>query len=383
MKNNYCLLCGGKTLHSLKKLVHLNYSGVTSDCKPWPRIGVFVICTSCGHLQKKLDEQFFVDIKNIYSQYEMYPLSGGMEQVVFTDFESVPRTVKLLDNLCQNVTVPSMGNLLDIGCGNGSFLRSFNKQFPDWNLYGYEQNDSNRNLILGQNGVQDFFSELSCTITQQFDIISMIYVIEHMIDPVNILQKFKPYLKQNGILFIQTSAFLSNPFDLIVADHCSHFQIISLQNVAKLAGFDVIISADDWNDKEIGIVAKPSTCTTLLKEFTITDEGKLTAEKSLAWLEKVKNHAVKISEKETFGVFGTALAGTWLASLILNKIDFFVDEDSLRQGKTYMGLKVKHPENVPDNAVVYLVFPSILANKLYTRLQKKYSHIKFIVPPSL
>ena len=226
-----------------------------------------------------------------------------------------------------------------------------------------------------------FFSKSTDDITEQFDMISIIYVIEHMTDPVTLLQKLKPYLKPDGILFVQTSEFLANPFDLLVVDHCSHFQEKSLEYAVNLAGFKSVIRADGWIDKEIGIIAEPMRGGTSEKESEIISDLKGdSAEKALAWLDEVQKQVAEISRKGPFGVFGTALAGTWIAGSLEDRIDFFVDEDPLRQGKTHMGIKVYHPEDVPAGALVYLAFPTTIAKKIYNRLQKEYPHIKFIIP---
>ena len=47
-----CLLCGSTTLHFFEE--YTDFPGITSDCKPWPRSGEFMLCKECGHAQKKL-----------------------------------------------------------------------------------------------------------------------------------------------------------------------------------------------------------------------------------------------------------------------------------------------------------------------------------------
>jgi cyclopropane fatty-acyl-phospholipid synthase-like methyltransferase len=39
--------------------------------------------------------------------------------------------------LQQVVDLPTRGNLLDIGCGNGAFLKSFGKVYRNWSLAGF------------------------------------------------------------------------------------------------------------------------------------------------------------------------------------------------------------------------------------------------------
>jgi tRNA G46 methylase TrmB len=83
----------------------------------------------------------------------MYTLSDGHEQVIFGNSPPMPRTTKLVMKLQQVVDLPTRGNLLDIGCGNGAFLKSFGKVYRSWSLAGFERDDSFRDDIMKIEGV--------------------------------------------------------------------------------------------------------------------------------------------------------------------------------------------------------------------------------------
>ena len=381
MEFDGCLLCGQIALENVCTPVEL-YT-VTSDCKPWTQAGEFAVCASCGHVQKRLTKEWFAGINAIYNQYEMYPLSDGNEQVVFKNATPVPRTLRLLERIEEAVQILETGKLLDIGCGNGAFLRTFGQKYKDWDLFGYEQSDTNSNVIRNIRGVKDFYSGSLDQIEDRFDIISMLYVIEHLHNPVAAMQTVRNLLKPEGIFFVQTSDFTENPFDLVVFDHCSHFHFNSLKYVVESAGLETKIKADDWVAKEIGLVA--ATMKNSSAKSTPINNTQWTAitEKALDWLHKVVVHARSVSINSIFGMFGTALAGTWLTKSLEDRVSFFVDEDPLKQGKTHMGLPILHPADVKNGETVYLAFPHKLANELYRRLAIKYVSTRFIVPPNL
>src|SRR5690242_4038828 len=131
-----CIGCGSAQLRHLDSpAVPV---GVTSDCKPWPRCGVFAICEACGHTQKIQSGAWRDDVDRIYGGYEVYFLSGGAEQVVFDDSTPLPRTRRLLENLRQRIALPAQGHVLDVGCANGSTLRTFQGLWPQWKLAGFD-----------------------------------------------------------------------------------------------------------------------------------------------------------------------------------------------------------------------------------------------------
>jgi 2-polyprenyl-3-methyl-5-hydroxy-6-metoxy-1,4-benzoquinol methylase len=94
--------------------------------------------------------------------------------------------------------------ILDIGCSFGGLLRT--AQSLGWKGYGVEISDFSRehaNRFLEGRVFKDFgeaeFKE------NTFDAVTMIELIEHLENPVEILKKSYEILKKNGILLIQTA----------------------------------------------------------------------------------------------------------------------------------------------------------------------------------
>jgi hypothetical protein len=86
------------------------------------------------------------------------------------------------------------------------------------------------------------------------------------------------------------------------------------------------------------------------------------------------------ADQERIGMFGTAIAGTWLASQAPKSVSFFVDEDRQRRGKLHLGQPVLHMEDVVDGARVYLAFPPPVAQKIGSRLRPQFPGLAFIAP---
>ncbi|MBF0518523.1 MAG: class I SAM-dependent methyltransferase [Nitrospirae bacterium] len=376
MNTDKCILCG------LGNLTDIEFSdgltGVTSDCKPWTYFGCHALCSTCGHVQKRLNKRLLKDIETIYSNYELYSLSNGNEQLIFHQTINKPRSHELLTRLTADFEIPPKGRLLDVGCGNGALLKTFGAMYPLWSLFGFEKSNLQAKEVTG---VKEIYAGSLDAIEGTYDLVTMIHVLEHVFDPVVFLKKLHTILKPTGILLVQVPFFKKNPFDLTVVDHCSHFQPDTLAYTLNAAGFKTVLQKS-WIAKELGVVAVKTdnnNSATVVKHVKDSSFVK----QSFLWLHTVLRHAMETSHLGTFGICGTAIAGTWLANMIGAQVRFFIDEDPLKQGQEHMKLPVFKPDCLPyKDAVVYLAFPAEDAKKIYKKLALTYPLINFIVPPN-
>ena len=103
------------------------------------------------------------------------------------------------------------GRLLDFGCGTGWFLEGAKDHFES---YGVEYSDSIREWLLEKFNIKTF-KTLDSIKSEKFDIITAFDVIEHVPDPLNLLNNLKKKLKKNGIILIYTPNFDSLGFDYL------------------------------------------------------------------------------------------------------------------------------------------------------------------------
>jgi hypothetical protein len=262
-------------------------------------------------------------------------------------------------------------------------LRSFGRFFPLWMLAGAEQNDHYRDVVRQIPGVTEFHSGPLDEIDRTFELIILLHVLEHVADIGNVLSMLCSKLSTDGQLFIQVPNFHENPFDLVVADHCSHFVPQTLLAAAVRSGFTVVTQATDWISKEISLVLRRSSNST---PPDVSEQGAhdllRMAQQSISWLDRVLSHAREAAATGTLGIFGTAIAGTWLAAALGPKVQCFIDEDPTRAGKLHLGGMVMAPETVPPGTRVYLAVPPRLATRLRERLQRQYPSLTLIAPPA-
>jgi 2-polyprenyl-3-methyl-5-hydroxy-6-metoxy-1,4-benzoquinol methylase len=370
-----CIACQSPRLHRLDD--RWLPVGVTSDCKPWPRCGEFYGCAVCGHVQKRQDAVWQADIARIYNDYQMYTLSDGNEQVIFSAGVSAPRTKRLLELFTQKVHLSEHGDWLDIGCGNGSTLGTFAGLKPTWRLAGYDVHNRFESAVRAIPTVNGFYHGSLESIDRQFDVVSLVYVIEHIPQPLEALKQMERLLKPDGILFLHTANLWDNPFDLAVVDHCSHFRADTMAGMTWRAGFDVIDSNDNWIAKEIGVIARRGKGKPPPLGHSVA-EIHAGANARMSWLGTIVAEARAAG---AIGIFGTAIAGTWLASMVPDCVRFFVDEDQQRSGKTHLGAPVFTPENAPAGVPIVVAFPPHVAASIKTRLAARHPHLALHTPP--
>jgi 2-polyprenyl-3-methyl-5-hydroxy-6-metoxy-1,4-benzoquinol methylase len=100
------------------------------------------------------------------------------------------------------------GKILDIGAATGSYLSVFKK--GGWEVFGIELSDYIRDVARRVYSLS-LFPDLKTAAfpDDYFDLIIMIQVIEHISDPMDIIQNVARVLKPGGILYISTPNFAS------------------------------------------------------------------------------------------------------------------------------------------------------------------------------
>lgn len=70
-------------------------------------------------------------------------------------------------------------------------------------------------------------------IENTFDLITAFHSIEHVLNPENTFKKLLKILSPKGCILVQVPDIEQNPYDLLVADHRSHFTEASFARMLK------------------------------------------------------------------------------------------------------------------------------------------------------
>src|ERR1700731_325319 len=328
-----CHICGEGRVELVSEFSHLRR--VTSDCRPWSDGGRLGTCDVCATVQTVVDAQWQTECREIYRSYAIYAQGGGAEQRVFDSSSgaSASRSDQILDRLVEVTAIPKHGRLIDIGCGNGGFLRSFSRRHPGWRLSGSEFDDKHRANIETIPGFDEFFSGDVHDLPGEFDVCSLIHILEHIEAPREVLGSVRSKLIAGGLLIVELPSFRQNPFELLIADHATHFDPATIESLLADAQFRSLRVTGEWIPKELSIVAR--ALPPVAERTRPLSQDHLRS--AIHWLDAVRRDATDLARQSTnFGIFGTSIAATWLFSELEGKAGFFVDEDPNRVGGRHL-----------------------------------------------
>lgn len=377
-----CILCGASEVVALPD--QPLFPGVTSDCKPWPKMGTLGHCHMCGHLQKIIDTQWFGDMEAIYDQYTLYHLSQGLEQVVFQGGTPRFRSDYLLKGFISSLSLPDIGSALDFGCGVGATLKTLRHQLPGWSLAGYERSGTTRvaleAMLKTELGGAAFFDGSLSAIKGEYDVITMFAVVEHLINPVEDMAQVARLLLPGGKLLLQTANIETHLFDLVVVDHCSFFSKETLVSALRRAGLRPLSISCSMISKEFSVIAERAPEGPVICDKVSGLDG--IASRNLRWLQAVRESANALAQTPPFGIVGSANAGNWLGATMGKQVGFYIDEDPHRQGRDNFGAPTLLPEEAPQGGVAYLAFTPAVARSLRKRMESRAPSVTFIEPPA-
>lgn len=378
-----CHLCHANDIY-----VFYNFSSlyqVTSDCKPWHLGGELILCKHCQTVQKTSNENFQADINTIYQKYDIYHQSKGNEQRGFDQLTGVSsgRTQLIVKWLLNHKLLADSGYMLDIGCGSGNLLDSFSSAYPQWQVSGFEINDKHRLAIENKYQENSFYSGSLDTIERKFNLIALIHTLEHISSPAEVLNRIYNKLVNKGRLLIAVPNFTKNPFDLLIADHCTHFTQDTLIKLLHENGFMVINQLKDELTKEVILIAEKTSSNNCISKAVTSEALTGIVNKQIEWLIKITKQTHILGKKEKFGVFGTAIAANWLLGFESEQIAFFLDEDPNRINTQLENKPVYHPSDhaFDHNIPILLPFAPSTAKEIAQRL--KLHHINCVLPPDI
>jgi 2-polyprenyl-3-methyl-5-hydroxy-6-metoxy-1,4-benzoquinol methylase len=132
----------------------------------------------------------------------------------------------------------SRGSLLDIGCGRGLFLDIMKKH--GWQVTGVEFNEETASYAKKAYGIDVITQQaMSALPDESYDVITLYHVLEHMQDPVAVLNTCVRLLKKHGLLVIAVPNLSSlqavlgkaNWFHLDIPFHLHHFTLAGLRRL--------------------------------------------------------------------------------------------------------------------------------------------------------
>lgn len=163
-----------------------------------------VICENCGLVflnPRWSKEDYNVFYTNYYDKlYRLETKSDYGTSAVINNIKEI------WDRIKQEINTKGDLNILDVGCAYGYGLRYLKEQIPNASLYGIESSpDGIKSMQSKEVGAflitDDFDSEWENEYKGKMDLIILRHVFEHLLDPIETLNKLRKVLKPNGVIY--------------------------------------------------------------------------------------------------------------------------------------------------------------------------------------
>jgi Methionine biosynthesis protein MetW. len=283
-----CIVCGENDLQKISEKGQFDIP--TNVC----------ICKNCGlsFLSPRWTEEKYLDFyRNDYDRlYRPNVISKNYKRSPEKDPYSYYPIVKRLQN--RNLITEKTKIILDIGSGSGQKLEIFKTVKPIESFYAiepskhcFEQLKSRSIQVI----TDDISSDWEQDYQKKFDLITLRHVLEHFMNPLEVLEKLKSTLSPDGIIYIAIpnslileGRELFNSYFRVV--HTYYFNKFSIKNLIQKAGYEIIAmeEGDELHGLELFLIIKPVEQTVALefdpshfdiqfKAYTekITEEGSI------------------------------------------------------------------------------------------------------------
>lgn len=206
-----------------------------------------------------------------YYQSNYYQDAKGSYELEYSDEEIKCFKNKILECAFvaeQNFTENSGRRFLDVGCGEGWAVKLFKDK--DWEVTGLDYSsygckkfnpDCLENLMVG-----DVYNNLRGLISEgkKYDLVFLDNVLEHVLDPEELVNELKKVMVPSGILAVQVpndysvlqkyvieKKYVHTEYWHVTPDHLSYFDKTGLENLFQQNGWTSVMTiADypiDWN----------------------------------------------------------------------------------------------------------------------------------------
>jgi len=142
-----------------------------------------------------------------------------------------------------NVNARERLNVLEIGCGNGAFLRQI-EQNTDWKTVGVDMNMEALNNSMAKRSQLFFYdiTEKNSMFNQVYDIVILMDVLEHIEEPCEFLESCFSCLRSGGILIVNVPALQSmySVYDRVMGHLRRYDNRTLLKELAVIDGRNII-----------------------------------------------------------------------------------------------------------------------------------------------
>jgi 2-polyprenyl-3-methyl-5-hydroxy-6-metoxy-1,4-benzoquinol methylase len=191
-----------------------------------------VACRRCGFvITIPRPEQADMDAKYVFL-YEIWRPDGS--EIPRDAPIELRRSTVVFDYLSKQIDLTRVEDVLDYGGGDGRMMRSFVEHRKScFNV------DYHKTCIPGVTRLGDTLDDVSPD--KQFDLIICSHVMEHVVEPLRVIERLATHLRDGGWIFVEVpmEIWRGAPLQVEPVTHVNFFTPNSMWNMLTLAGLHV------------------------------------------------------------------------------------------------------------------------------------------------
>lgn len=322
-------------------------------------------CAYCSHCETRVRLDLSIYYESSYKtlahspdEDDLYALENGIP-VYRADHMTCIFLEKMGDILNGGKNI----NLLDFGCGKSLFGKRISAKNIGVNLHLFDVSDDYRGFwsdFCNADSISTF--SIPDEWINKFDIVTSLFSLEHVPDPLEILRQVRLLLKDGGTFYIIVpNMYSENDSDILVVDHLHHYSPLSMRKMVGICGFS-LSDEDTTSHRQASIYRATkisdvdNAATVILPRSGIDEYTNRQIAVSQVW----KNYTASLQDfvdssdrDRPVVIVGAGVLGS-LSIAILNqnpRIEGYIDSNVFKQKKGWLDRPVYAPGCLPDSLV--------------------------------
>lgn len=234
-QNAQCIICDNNNFELLYEKDRFNISIKTQKCN------------KCGLIMARpLPTEKFINFfysSRVYRGLYKGVLRADVKFVI--EDNGLEKALQSITFIKRKINLPYAPSILDVGSSYGTFLSEFKKEYNESEIYGLEPgvNFSSYNTKV-LNGLYSGFNKIPKG--KRFDLITSWHVLEHSLNPLQMLCDMKLHLKDQGFIIIEIpDADKYIGIKNIHIGHLYHFNRNTIKKLFEKAGLNIVEISDE------------------------------------------------------------------------------------------------------------------------------------------
>ncbi|HMQ10717.1 MAG TPA: class I SAM-dependent methyltransferase [Oligoflexia bacterium] len=389
---NLCLICKSNNTRQ----VFASRVSVTSCSKPIEKKVDVFYCEVCDYVfspSQQIDPDFYE------KEYDLLMQDGQSEFVVFNQGQAKTLFDSVLDFLFEHIdpkNIQRAKKILEVGTGKGLLLKRLQEKLTvkhsEFKVYAVEPNKKSEPFLkdnLKDANISISLLEDAPFFKEDFDLVLSHGVLEHVGDPVHFLQSVHACMRDETLLYIGVPNFDLNPTDIITYDHLSKFTPLSINNLFKKCGLEVVANNVEEKKLFMFFLLKKSQANSKIEEQA--SDVKSQSLQSVKKVEQMISHfqsAYTLAQEthKPFVFYGAGNIGLFSLkkyNIPVSQVAGIYDDNPTFWNSKRYNITVRNPIELnqePEGTVIYISANPLYVPEIKNKIQQKHGK-KFRVFP--